>query len=502
MTPAAAEWLIIGAVLDAEAMKISPRELVEASGLCGADFSDPRTRSTWLSITSLAEHKRPVSASTVFMAARAAGQLAEHDLATLQTLQARNAVTREQFKQLAETFRHAARGQQVAQRLRQMADDLEQRRVSPSTISGSLEGLAANLTSQWAPDHRGDEDLHEVLGEWDHAGQPGGRPLVVPTGIEALDAGDLKFRGWAPNLNLVIGQPSVGKSAVEAACIIAALRAGRRPGIFGIEDGTKWLTRRFIAAELGIAVADVGTVPYTEEQAGRIQGKGQEWSELLRNLITFKSSHVNADELIRRSVHWIRNEGVTEIWVDHLGQISHRRQYGEDTRHAIGRTLLNIRAAGERYQTPMIVLAHTSRPDPKDREERPPLMTEIAESAIAERSAYKIIGLWRKNGEMRATILKNKDGRRDVTVGLNVFHDAALVDAAGGEVVDLGKERGAERAAREAEREERLKKVRAQRFEETQERKRKAARERAREGRLFDETEEKSSAPAKTEAKA
>jgi replicative DNA helicase len=481
-----AEWLILGAVLDAASFKADPRDLIESSGLTGDDFPDRRARAGWISATSLAEHKRPVNATTVFMAAKSMGQVADGDIPIFQGAQSRNSLNRETFAQAAESYRHAARGLAVAAQLRSLADDIEQRRQSVARVSGNLEGLASSLTSQWAPDHTGEEDVYEVLGEWDHAGQPGGKPLVVRTGVDILDAKDLKFRGWSPNLNLVIGQPSVGKSSLEAASIIAHIRAGGRPGLFGIEDGTKWLFRRLAAAELGIPVADVGQVPYTSEQVDRIAQLGPEWAAMLREMTVFKMNHISIEELVRRGTHWIKNRGVTEIWVDHLGQITHRRSDREDHRHAVGRSLKNMRALAERYQTPVICLAHTGRPDPRDREERPPMLTEIAETADAERSAYKVIGLWRKSGAMRATVLKNKDGPRDVTVSLGMVADSALVDCAAGEMIDLARERAAERRAKNEEREARMKAARDARYAESMERKRQIAAEKAAAGKLLE----------------
>lgn len=485
MRPAAAEWALLGAVLDASQLRADPRDLIDSSGLTPDDFPDRRVRAGWMAATTLAEHKRPVTAMTVYLAAKVGGQVADADLALFQQAQARNSMTREAFAQAAESYRHSARGLAVAAKLKSLAEDLEQRRQSVANVSSSLEGLSMSLTSQWAPDHTGEEDLMEVMAEWDLAGRSGGKPIVVPTGIAVLDAPELKFRGWQPNLNLIIGQPSVGKSAVEAACIIAHIRMGGRPGIFGIEDGTKWLTRRLIAAELGVPVADVGVVPYTAEQAERIAAKSTEWAPLLRELTTFKMNHISVDEMCRRAIHWVKNRGVTELWTDHLGQVTHRRGEREDNRHAVGRTLKNMRSVAERHQVPWICLAHTTRPDPKDREERPPLYTEIAETADAERSAYKIIGLWRKGGQPRATILKNKDGPRDVTVSLGMLGDSAMIDVNAGELVNLAREKAAERAAREAEKNARMKALREERHREQEERKRRTAEEKAKRGELL-----------------
>jgi hypothetical protein len=472
------EGILLGALLDADGplLKSNAFELAEGSGLSAEDFSDLRVRNYWGVALRLAQHRRPVDASTVFMSARASGQVADADFGWLQQLQAHNALDRSRFSSVAESFRQASRGLAAAVRLEAIARDLRARRVSPATIAGNLEGLASTLNAQWAPDHTGAEDLAEIISEWEFAGQSqsGARPLVRQSGVAILDE---VMRGWSPTLNLLIGQPSVGKSAIEATCIWNALKAGRRPGLFGIEDGTRWLTKRVIAMELGIPVADVGVAALNDEQRQFLAQLEPELHERLKNLVTFKFSSIHISELRRRATHWIKNLGVDEIWVDHAGLIEHQRERGEELRFALGRSLLYLRQLGERHQVPLNVLMHTSRPDQNDREERPPRMSEIAESSYAERHAFKILGLWLRRGELRGTVVKNKEGKRDVTFTLPRAADAAMVQSVGGEVVDLGKEAAAERGSRDAQREAQKKAQRDARWQEAEERRKKKAAE-------------------------
>ena len=474
LKPIEAEAVLLGALLDADGALLgsTASELAETCGLGAEDFTDPRARLYWQSAVRLSEHKRPVDAVTVWAAAKLSGQVSDADLVWLQGLQARNSLNKARFIQVAESFRHDARGMATATRLEMLAQELRARRQGPSQISGQLEALASMLTSQWAPDQSADGDVVEILSEWDYAGEAGGRPMVVPTGITAVDE---VMRGWKPNLNLIIGQPSAGKSAFSASSIVAQIRAGIRPGIFGLEDGTRWLMRRLMAQELKIPVGDIARFPLTVEQRERIAEFTPEWIRLAKELTTFKFSSIGVTELCRRSVHWIKNRGVGAIWVDHGGLIEHEKSHGEDNRTALGKTLFKVRAVGEKNNVPMVVLMHTSRPDPKDREERPPKMTEIAESAYAERHAFKILGLWLKDGELRATILKDKEGRRDVTIALQRVAEAAMVHATEGEVVDLNKERSMARQSREAEKQAQMRAARDARYKEAQERKRLAA---------------------------
>ncbi|MGH8697727.1 MAG: DnaB-like helicase C-terminal domain-containing protein [Burkholderiales bacterium] len=441
---------IFGALLDAEGplLKSTARELCELAGLGADDFAeDVRARLLFQAIQRLAEHNRPVDAATVFYAAKAAGPVDVGALEWLQSLQARNNLDRESFEQVARSYRVWARGRAVAAQLRQLAEALEGRTKSPAAVSGELEGMATQLLAEYAPDHTLDEAVAEVFSEWSQAGKPGTRPLLLPTGIAELDQ---VLGGWAPKLNLVIGQPSTGKSALAGTAIDLQLAAGRKPGLFGLEDGDMWLAKRLVAREMDAPVRDVGAREMSAGQQLSAAEVERALVERTRPAVTYRQRGIRLEDLLRRAVVWVTKHGCDSIWVDNLKLVRPRAQ-NRDPRYGVSEVLDYLARFAERHKVPVILLAHTKRPGDGARyASGPPLPTDIAETADAERFAFNILALWRKSrSAMRCTVVKAKESQADVTVELDWLAESALVSEAARRV-NLGEERRKEAEARDA----------------------------------------------------
>lgn len=473
---------LLGALLDADGslLKSSARDLIELAGLVPDDFAeDPTSRAVFCAIQRLAEHGRPIDATTVFFEAKRSGPVDAAALQALTALQASNSLDRAKFEQVADAHRQEARARAIAGQLKRIAFELERKQRSASTLTGELEALAAQLGSEYEPDHTGDEDLLELLSEWSRAGEAGLRPVLLPSCIAQIDE---HLGGWAPALNMIIGQPSAGKSALAATAIDLQLRAGRRPGLFGLEDGTRWFPKRLLARELDVPVRDVASKPVSPVTGLRMTEVGDQLTQRLANLRTFRRRGIGITDLLRRAQKWITLHGVDSIWIDNLKMVWPRQRWGKDPRAGVSESIDLLARLADKYRVPVILLAHTKRP-PNDSQwaSSPPAMHDIAETADAERFAFNILGLWRKSAKaQRCTILKAKEGPPPgtVTVELDWLGESALVsdDA---RPVNLAQERRQEREARAAEREEAAKRRREQLYTEAKERREKAAAEKA-----------------------
>lgn len=443
------EEQLLGAVLDAETIGSNAGALIDAAGFRPEDFTSANVCTSWRVAGVLAGRRRPVTAATVYAAGASTRALGQDAQAWLQGLQAGNSLSRAEFAEVVDQVRRVSRSRQLE---RAIAEQLELLRGGGdiARVATALENACRDAAAVFGQDETGEVDVLE-LGAEAEAREAGQAPaLLVPTGIPAIDA---IAGGLPPNLCVIAGQPSVGKSALLGTALEQQLRLGLKPGLFGLEDGTRWLAKRLMARDLGVPVREIGVRHPSSfgEAWGRV---GQEYATLLRGLTTYRHSTITADEMVRRAANWVTTRGVRCIWVDHGGEVEHRVPEGGDFRLGVKDTYRRLRDFATRYQVPVVVLAHTTRAS-NEREDAPPQLTDLAESAYIERMSRFVLGLWtrQKDGDksLRVTVLKATEGERNVTLLMDRLTTAALVDPKSGEVVNLWAERMAElRAKKEA----------------------------------------------------
>jgi len=485
----AEQGMIIGAVLDAEGDLVGSHAaaLVESSGLTVADF-EGRERIAWQLITMAVAKRKAVIADVIWNAGMAAKLFAgEKDREWLRGLQANNNLNREAFGEVVGSYQAAIRSKKLRAVLVQHVADLDARRVDSGEVSAKLDGQLRELTALAAEEGTGADDVLELAQEWERQERDDATPLVVPTGIDLIDG---MIGGWRPNLNVVCGLPSVGKSSFLATCIdrnIGPLNdertaaTGLKVGLFGLEEGTLWLQKRLIARDMKWPVGDVLVKKRTPMEQELFADKAAMHHARMKRLITWKYS-IGIDALIARATHWIVNLGVQIIYVDHGGEIKHGSER-EEFRLAVADSYRRLRDLGVRYNVPIVVLAHTTRDSDDDSVERPPRPKEIAETAYVERMARVIIGLWKRRFErdvLRATVIKANDSEPDITGKLERITKAAMLDPLQGERVNLEQERrdemkkAGERKAAEAARIKELKAAEAAKLKEAKEAEKKA----------------------------
>lgn len=471
--------MILGAVLDAEGdlLGSNAAALVESSGLTPADF-EGRERIAWQLITLAVAKRKAVIPDVIWNAGMASKNFAgEGDRDWLRGLQANNNLTREAFAEVVAGYLGTIRAKKLRAVLLQHAAELDARRLDVSEVAAKLDGQLRDFTAQTATDGTGADDVVELAQEWERQEREDATPLVVPTGIDLIDG---MIGGWRPNLNVICGLPSVGKSAFLATCIdrnigeldeVTKKPKGLKVGLFGLEEGTLWLQKRLIARDMKWPVGDVlvkRRTPMEQESSADFFATHH---ARMGNLITWKYS-IGIDALIAKATHWIVNLGVQVIYVDHGGEIKHGAER-EEFRLAVAESYRRLRDLGVRYNVPIVVLAHTTRESDDENVERPPRPKEIAETAYVERMARVIIGLWRRRFErdiLRATVIKANDSEPDITGKLERITKAAMIDPLQGERVNLETERrdemkkASERKAAEAARIKELKAAEAEKL--------------------------------------
>lgn len=454
------EEALIGAVLAAK----DPARFMNASGLTPDDFSEASLAACWGLVLRQLEHSRPVNAVTLFAAGMAANALADDAVGWLQSLQLRNTLDFAAFVALADDVRNTARARVVANQLRALSDGIRSKGLAPGHISASLEELQQLLRRSYAQNATAELDVAELFSEWDRR-LASGKPFRVPTHVPILDE---HLGGWDPNLNLILGAPGSLKSGFMATVIEAQLKAGMRVGLFGLEDGTAWLSRRLMAKRLGIPLRDIGNRPLSPEEQALAREAKPELQALLKNLKAYKLSGITTAELCRWSSAWILNEGVECVYVDNATELNYGSTGGRDDvlRVAVAEAFRRVRDLAVRLETPVVVLAHTKREFDDRGVEAPPRPSDAAESAALERRARKMLGTWRKRGAFRVSVIKATEGESSLTFEFDQLRKQALLLPDTGRLVNLqteaqherqrAEERQDEKAVAKSERRKRL----------------------------------------------
>lgn len=306
--------------------------------------------------------------------------------------------------------------------------------------------LASETRTQEEPP---DIDIAELAEQWFDfmervaSGVPTGldNGFQLRTGIEVLDT----LFAFVNNLNVIGGRASMGKTALVAEIIWNWLRSDIRGGIVGLEDGTKWLTRRHLSRSLGLPVANIGACRLHEHQMGHLQDWMDRTSAMYRkSLKIHRAGGIDAPGLIALVQRWI-GDGLRWIVIDHGLRVS----YGEDKRYdrKIGITLDQLATLGDRHKVAIIVNWHLNR-DGED--EVRPKMRDYKESGYLDAAARAMLGLWEQKarpGFLLATGVKATEGKRDWTVAIPRDAEHALVHSVGGYEVDFA---GEAQAAKEA----------------------------------------------------
>jgi hypothetical protein len=232
----------------------------------------------------------------------------------------------------------------------------------------------------------------------------------------------------------------------------AQLDLGMCVGLFGLEEGYRFVTKRLLARDLGMAVGDVGIATRTEEQEAKLPDAAKRLHDLYRGkFLAYKFDGVGIDEVCRRATHWILNKGAQIIWLDHIGEIRHRStRDGEGYNWAVADSYRRLRDLGMKRTVPIVALAHR-KPEARDRP-GPPKPNDIGLTGEAEKMVRRMIGIWRDKSTWRITTLKSNEGKEGETVELERLFESALIGRDGGRVINLDQE------AREKRTEERAKK--------------------------------------------
>lgn len=449
------ERAVLGCVLSLSVAETA-REAIESTGPLPAEAFTESRRHVWEAIMALSAGGRAVDTLTLAESLKTRGRLAEvGGPAALMALDQGVPLTHNLPSYVAILRDRMERRQQVAiaERLKQQAEDLASAPRKASLAAAQALANGGAVVEEEPPD----VDIAELGAQWaryvDRLEQAPSSNLddgvLLRTGIDVLDS---KGEGLPSNLCVLLGLASMGKTALAAEIIWNWLCGGIPGGIIGLEDGTKWLTRRHLARHLGIPVSRVGRTLLHDHQMARLQPWLDATSAMYRkHLRIHRAGGLHAADLLAIVTRWIR-AGVRWVWIDHGLRVDYGSQEQRRYDLAIGKTLESLSTLGERHGVVIAVNWHLNRTsDPNIR----PTMAMAKESGYLEAAARWMLAIWEqvhRPGMLLGTALKVTEGPRDWTVALERDPECALVKSMGGYEVDFDGEAREERERQEQER--------------------------------------------------
>lgn len=432
-----AEHIVLGALLDSEAMGVNVRILLDAAGLTREDFTDAAVRAWFESIRTLAERDRHADYATVWTISKGLPGVPPDGANRLAAIQAANVCSsRSALATHAQEIRRLTRLRQVELFLRTQLTAAQTAGANPVEIAAKLEAFARNFSGADEGFGTGEQDLLQLSEEWEAAAS-GHRKAFLPTGIDALD--DV-IMGWEENLNVVGGPPSAGKSALLTAAIFNALTEGHRVCVFGLEDGTKWIAKRLVSRRIGMPIKQVGKALLTKAQQEDLSTALGDLANPLRGLFTYNRGGVGTAQLVQLCRKAIAVHKVRAIFIDHGLEIRHEGlNKGDELRTRIQHTFAQLRDLAFTTHTPVIVVVHFNRS--QGASDGPPTMGQFAECAGIERMARLAIGLWERDADgldhVRCSVIKQTEGEKGIHLLLRRETQHALIANAGGTRLDL-----------------------------------------------------------------
>lgn len=431
-----AEAWVLGALLDGEdgATGRSAAGLIEVSGLKDSDFAFEAPRKCFNVIQECIE--KGVSPSVKNILTYGHERLGTLTYEKLLSLKNSNDLSEKEFVSHVHELRRLSQ-------LREAQRVLLQQKINKDTsreeLAAKLGSYAETLSTAIEVDEVGTVDLTELCAQWQDNIINNASPFVA-TGVEILDE---VIKGFVPNLNVIGGLPSVGKSALVAEIVYNVLSRGVPCGFFGLEDATAWISKRHMARKMFLKVWEVGFRRLNHYQLEQMQVVSNEINERVKLMTVYRRAGISADELVSKARSWIVNRGVKCIFIDHGGEVSHGTNVRERYDLAVANTYRALRDLAVNYKVPIVVLAHFNRATGDGM----PTMRSFAESEYIARMARLALGLWRhpKTQKLECTVLKQTEGKKGETVELEMDEEAALVKSLEGRLMDF-KDLGVEHA--------------------------------------------------------
>lgn len=285
----------------------------------------------------------------------------------------------------------------------------------------ALEILAAVRPQETARVKTVSDGLTEMIDALQARYNAGGAVTGVPTGVESLDA---LTNGWQPgNLIVLVGETSMGKSALALQSALAAARHGAERGqsvlYFSLEMTAGELTERAVA-NLGNFPLRWITSPADAPDNGMdyVQAGSRALKEL--PLLIDDQCGLSLDQIVARATQAHMRKPLALVVVDYMHIMARPRRNDVAELGGIATGLKNL---SKQLSVPVMALHQLNRSNAGSASRRPTLFDIRASGEIAE-TANTVLAVYRSEiarpdfgpllGTAECLVLKQRQGRRDV----------------------------------------------------------------------------------------
>jgi replicative DNA helicase len=368
--------------------------------------------------------------------------------------------------------------------------ELQNPKARVEVVAESTASVLAGLGSG-REEAKGGEDVRAILADYNELRVAAeekreARAAFLPTPFAGHGGGANPFRGFPAKkgvscLGVIAARSGMGKTAMLATLLHLWLcRMKKRGGLVGLEDGTRWLSERWVARDFGMSWGDVGTVvperrsvsvadcPWFPEEYAEAAGPRDSYFTprvtffraleayeriLDERMFRHAAGGISAPQLLAKCRRWI-DDGAQFIVVDHGLQVDYAPGRDERLDFAIGRNIKRLMELTVATGVPIILAWHLNRTNGDD---SAPAMGDLKESGYLDANAATILALWRSgrrtDGVPRtfSNIIKSRrSGGIGRVVEMAWAGESGMMDPEECREVDLAKEHAEKAAAQKA----------------------------------------------------
>jgi replicative DNA helicase len=357
-------------------------------------------------------------------------------------------------------------------------------------VAGKVVGVLGSLGAG-RDEAKGGEDVRAILSDYRDIGEAieqkrEPRPAFLPSPFAGHGGGISPFRGYPAKkgvscLGVVAGRSGNGKTARLATMLhFWICRMKKKGGLFGLEDGTRWLVERWIARDFGMSWGDVGSaypenavrwhrdVPWLPREMCTSPGVTQDYFQtevtflnaldcyeriLDDRLMRHAAGGIAAPQLLAKCRRWI-DDGAEFIVIDHGLRVDYSPGKDERLDRAIGRNIDRLADLTVDTGIPIIVAWHLNRTSD---DASPPVMGDLKESGYLDATASVIEGQWRVKGvdggpdrTFSNTIKSRRSGGLGRIIEMAWGGESGMMDPERCVEVNLAAEHAAKKAAQKA----------------------------------------------------
>jgi len=237
-----------------------------------------------------------------------------------------------------------------------------------------------------------------------------GQLVGINTGLDDLNT----FTGGWHETDLIVipARPAMGKTAI---LLNLLLNAEVPFGLISSEQAYEQIGQRLIAIQGRVSGARIRSGSLVDEDWGRLSaGAG---ALMQRQMYVNDDSAINIDGIKRQARQWVHQHGIKILGVDYIQRIQPLNR-SEQKHHQVEQVVMGLKSLAKELNIPIIALAQVNR-SCEGREDKRPLMGDIADASAVEKEADVVATLYRDEvynpdtqfkGVVEINICKNRHG--------------------------------------------------------------------------------------------